>query len=86
MALGGDSQDGHILNIALKVILPAVLHIINLSLKESKFAAKLKFHVVMLHYKQGSREDPDNYRPVCKLVELLNWLNWSHGTRSWITV
>ena len=37
-AFGGDSMDGHIIKIALLIILPAVLHVVNLFIKKSRFA------------------------------------------------
>ena len=69
-ALGGDSLDGHLIKTASKVLLPALTHIVNLSIKEGTFLERWKFHVVLPHHKSGGREDPDNFRPVCHLVEL----------------
>merc|ERR1711891_121313 len=69
-ALGGDSLDDHILKTDSKVLLPAPTHVVNLSIKEKVFLERWKFHVVHPHHKKGSREEPDNYRPVCHLVEM----------------
>ena len=69
-ALGGDGLDGYILKTASRVLLPAITHVVNLSIKEKVFLERWKFHVVHPHHKKGSREEPDNYRPVCHLVEM----------------
>ena len=69
-ALGGDSLDGHLIKTASKVLLPALTHLVNLSIKEGTFLERWKFHVVLPHHKKGDREDPENYRPVCHLVEI----------------
>ena len=36
-ALGGDSLDGHLIKTASKVLLPALTHLVNLSIKEWTF-------------------------------------------------
>ena len=69
-ALGGDELDGYLIKTASRVILPALLHIINLSIKEGQFADRWKFEVICPHFKKGSRHLLDNYTPVCHLIEL----------------
>ena len=59
-ALGGDSLDGYILKTASQVLLPAITHVVNLSIKEKVFLERWKFHVVHPHHKKGSREEPHN--------------------------
>ena len=59
-ALGGDSIDGFLLKTASRVLLPALTHLVNLSIKERTFLERWKFHVVLPHHKKGSKEEPDN--------------------------
>ena len=53
-ALGGDELDGYLMKTASRVILPALLHIINLSIKEGQFADRWKFEVVCPHFKKAA--------------------------------
>ena len=56
-------------------LLPAITHIINLSINQSKFPAQFKKAKVVPLFKSGDRLNPTNYRPVAilpiwsKLVE-----------------
>ena len=69
-ALGGDGLGANLLKLAAQTNLPALLHIVNLSIREGRFASRWKFHLVLPDHKKGDRQLPDNYRPVCHLVEV----------------
>ena len=77
--MGGDTVNGFLLKTAGTVIKPALLHLVNLSIRTGSFTNRWKFQLVVPHYKKGSRFLPDNYRPVShliavgKLVELATW-------------
>ena len=67
-ALGGDNLGGNLLMLAATTNLPALLHVVNLSIREGRFCTRWKFHLVIPHHKKGERQSPDNYRPVCHLI------------------
>ena len=60
-AVGGDGLHCYLIKNASRVILPTLLHIINLSIKERQFMDRWKFEVECPHFKKGSRHLLDNY-------------------------
>ena len=67
-ASGVDMLDTYILKLVKTDIVPAVCHIINLSLETNKFPSKWKIAKVIPLYKgKGCKLDPKNYRPVAIL-------------------
>ena len=63
-ASGIDELDTYILKLVKKEIIPAVCHILNLSIQLNKFPTKWKIAKVVPLYKgKGSKFDPKNYRP-----------------------
>ena len=62
---GVDNLDTYILKLTRKNIVPAVCHILNLSIQSKKFPTKWKIAKVVPLYKgKGSKYDPKSYRPV----------------------
>ena len=67
-ACGVDNVDTYILKLIKADIVPAVCHIVNLSLQSNKFPTKWKIAKVIPLYKgKGCKFDPKNYRPVAIL-------------------
>ena len=67
-ASGVDMIDTYILKLVKSKIVPAVCHIINLSLKTYRFPSKWKIAKIIPRYKgKGCKLDPKNYRPVAIL-------------------
>ena len=67
-ASGMDNIDTYILKLTRKSIVPAVCHILNLSISANKFPTKWKIAKVVPLYKgKGSKLEPKNYRPVAIL-------------------
>ena len=67
-ASGVDMVDTYILKLIKSDIVPAVCHIVNLSLQSNKFPTKWKIAKVIPLYKgKGCKFDPKNYRPVAIL-------------------
>ena len=65
---GVDQLDTYILKLARKKIVPAVCHILNLSIQSNRFPTKWKIAKVVPLYKgKGSLFDPKNFRPVAIL-------------------
>ena len=67
-SMGRDDIPADLFFIALPLMLPAVTHIINLSLREAKFPEIWKISKISPLFKGGdSRHDPKQYRPVALL-------------------
>ena len=67
-ASGMDELDTYILKLVKKEIVPAVCHILNLSIQLNRFPTKWKIAKVVPLYKgKGSKFDAKNYRPVAIL-------------------
>ena len=65
---GIDNIDTYILKLAHSQIVPAVCHILNLSIQNLKFPSKWKIAKIVPLYKgKGDKLDPKNYRPVAIL-------------------
>ena len=65
---GVDELDTYILKLTRKHIVPAVCHIVNLSIQYRKFPTKWKISKVVPLYKgKGSKFDPKSFRPVAIL-------------------
>ena len=79
MALPSDQLSGKLIKATSRVTLGALVHIVSLSISESSFCPCLKYQLVVPHHKKGDKTLPENYRPVCylvevgKLVELVVW-------------
>ena len=64
---GMDYLDTYIIKLVAKDILPAITHILNLSIKDSRFPEPWKRAKVIPLLKKGDPLDPKNYRPVALL-------------------
>ena len=64
---GLDYLDTYTIKLAAKHILPAITHIINLSIRDSAFPTSWKKAKVVPLLKKGDPLDPKNYRPVALL-------------------
>ena len=68
--MGGDNLCSYLLKLATQMTFPALLHFVNQSITEGRFCTRWKYHLIFPHHKKGNRQDSDNYRPVCHLVEV----------------
>jgi hypothetical protein len=64
---GLDYLDTYVIKLATKEILPAITHIVNLSIRDSLFPKAWKKSKVVPLLKKDDRFDPKNYRPVALL-------------------
>ena len=69
---GLDNIDTFIIKLAQYELLPVITHIINLSIKQSKFPSQWKCAKVVPLYKKGDETEPKNYRPVA-LLPTVSW-------------
>ena len=69
-ACGVDNIDTYILKLMVDDILPAVCHIVNLSLQQGIFPSKYKVAKIIPLLKKDDPLDPKNYRPVAILCIL----------------
>ena len=65
---GLDNIDTYILKLVVDEILPAMTHVINLSIQQSIFPSTWKVAKVIPLFKKGDSLEPKNYRPVAILV------------------
>lgn len=63
-ATGLDGLGLRLLKIIQNIISPSIAAIINKSLSSGKFPNKLKMAKVFPIFKNGSKSDPSNYRPI----------------------
>ena len=63
-----DNIDTYILKLVVDEILPAMTHVINLSIQQSVFPSTWKVAKVIPLFKKGDSLEPKNYRPVAILV------------------
>ena len=68
--LPSDDIDGYSLKLIAPILLPAILHIVNLSIVSGTFAKVWKEQMIHPHFKKSDRELLDNYRPVSGIVQL----------------
>ena len=66
-ATGIDEIDTYIIKLAANDLVPAITHIINLSLRDASFPTSWKKAKVVPLLKKGDALDPKNYRPVALL-------------------
>ena len=66
-SFGLDNIDTFSVKLVAKFILPALTHIINLSILSNKFPSSWKVSKVIPLYKKGDSLDPKNFRPVAML-------------------
>ena len=64
---GLDTIDSEVLKLALPYILPAITHIINLSISSAQFPSQWKIAKVIPLFKKDDPVNPKNYRPVAML-------------------
>ena len=69
-SFGVDKVHPFLLSVAAFQIFRPVTHIINMSIKQGIFPEKLKIAKVIPVFKQGSRLECDNYRPISVLPAL----------------
>ena len=62
-----DNIDTYVLKLMIDYILPAVTHIVNLSIQKSEFPSQYKIAKVIPLLKKGDPLEPKNYRPVAIL-------------------
>ena len=81
---GLDNIDTQILKMSLPYILPAITHIINLSIDCGQFPSNWKTAKIIPLYKKGNQLDPKSYRPVAilpvlsKVLERVIFMQISH--------
>ena len=69
-ASGVDNIDTYIIKLVAEDILPAVTHIVNLSIQQATFPSLYKFAKVIPLFKKDDPSSPKNYRPVAILCIL----------------
>lgn len=69
-ALPSDMIDAFTLKLVSPVLLPAIIHLVNLSIASRTFAQAWKVQVVPPNHKKGDTDDMDNFRPLSNLVEI----------------
>ena len=67
---GVDTIDSYSLKIAAPLLEDALEHLINLSIKSSKFSSLWKPQLIFPQHKKADKNAIENYRPVCHLVEV----------------
>ena len=67
---GVDWIDSFSLKIAGPFIEESLIHLINLSIKESKFSRRWKPQLIFPHHKKKDKDLIENYRPVSHLVQV----------------
>ena len=67
---GRDFIDSYSLKVAYPLMEDAILHLVNLSIRERKFAQSWKIQLVLPLFKKGDRSVGSNYRPVSHIVEV----------------
>ena len=67
---GIDSIDSYSIKLAGPLIEDSLLHLINLSIKNSKFSGQWKPQLIFPLHKKGNKNDVKNFRPVSHLVEV----------------
>ena len=90
---GVDNIDTYIIKLMVDDILPAVTHIVNLSIQQAAFPSQYKIAKVIPLLKKDDPLEPKNYRPVailcilskviervifCQIVEYMNTNNFFH--------
>ena len=68
--LPSDDIDGHGLLLLAPLLLPAIQHVVNLSITTGTFASCWKEQVIHPHHKKAEKDCLDNYRPVSDTVKL----------------
>ena len=67
---GVDWIDAYSLKVASPIIEDSLLHLVNLSLKQSKFATNWKPQLILPLHKKNEKDRLENYRPVSHLVQI----------------
>ena len=65
---GNDFIDGFSIKLAAPIIEDILLHIVNLSINESKYPQFWKMSKINPHFKKGDRTNGENYRPVSDII------------------
>ena len=68
--LPSDDIDGYGLHLDVPLILPAITHVVNLSITTGIFPKVWKHQTVFPHHKKDQREELSNYRPVTNTVKM----------------
>ena len=79
-ASGLDEIDTYIVKLVARDILPAITHVINLSIRDASFPTSWKRSKVIPLLKKGDKLDPKNYRPVALNTNSILHPN-HHGSR-----
>ena len=67
---GIDSIDNYVIKLARVHLVPAITHILNLSINQSQFPTMWKTAKIIPLHKKGDQTNPKNYRPVALLSVL----------------
>ena len=67
---GVDWIDSYSLKVASPIIEDSLMHLVNLSIKQSKFAANWKPQLIHPFHKKNDKHRMENYRPVSHLVQV----------------
>ena len=73
-AVGTDRIANELLKLATPPLLQALLNYLNLNLKVGNTCSNWCFGLIALIHKEGSKDDPNNYRGICVLNALLKVL------------
>ena len=65
---GIDFIDGYSIKLAAPIIEEVLLHLVNLSIKVSKYPQFWKSSKINPHFKKGERSNGENYRPVSDII------------------
>ena len=67
---GSDWIDAYSIKIASPLLEDSLIHLVNLSIKQSKFATKWKPQLIHPFHKKKAKDEIENYRPVSHLVQI----------------
>ena len=67
---GVDWIDGYSLKVSAPILEDSLLHLVNLSLSQSSFAASWKPQLIQSFHKKKAKDAIENYRPVSHLVQV----------------
>ena len=67
---GSDWIDAYSIKIASPLLEDSLVHLVNLSIKQSKFAKKWKPQLIHPFHKKKAKNEIENYRPVSHLVQI----------------
>ena len=67
---GTDWIDSYSIKVSSPLIEDCLLHLINLSISQSKFSSRWKPQLIFPTFKKNEKDRVENYRPVCHLIQI----------------